>query len=261
MEAKVFAWIAAVTGKKVSDMSELKDGVILCELANKISVGSIKRINNSTMPFKQMENITAFLVACRGAGVKSHDLFETVDLFDGKDYGLVVQSIFAYGSVVTNAPGYSGPTLGVKVADKNEREFSAEVLAKGKNSVPQTSHGKIMDHGTKEHRDIGFGAKASGASVSSEVPKTSHGKIMDHGTVEHREISFGAKKAGTGASGAVPKTSSGPAIDFGEGTTHRDIGFGAKHAGVSKTADVPKTNVGKAIEAPASSHRDIKRYA
>ncbi len=88
--------------------------------------------------------------------MKSHDLFETVDLFDGKDYGLVVQSIFAYASLVSNQPGeygiieellsslpvtitvfllgYVGPSLGVKVAEKNEREFSAETLAKAKNA-------------------------------------------------------------------------------------------------------------------------------
>ena len=105
---------------------------------------------------------------------------------------MVVQSIFAYGSVVTNKPGYSGPSLGVKIADKNTRDFTPEQLAKAKNAVPLSAHDKIMDHGEKSHRDIAFGAKSSGESGSS----------------------------------AVPKTSSGPTIDFGKGTTHRDIGFG-----------------------------------
>lgn len=36
------------------------------------------------MPFKQMENISNFLKACRVLGVAEHDLFETVDLFEQK---------------------------------------------------------------------------------------------------------------------------------------------------------------------------------
>ena len=36
------------------------------------------------MPFKQMENISNFLKACRTLGVAEHDLFETVDLCEGK---------------------------------------------------------------------------------------------------------------------------------------------------------------------------------
>lgn len=219
-------WMTAILGKPVKSIAELKDGVTLCELANKISVGCVKKINNSTMPFKQMENITAFLVACRGAGVKSHDLFETVDLFEGKDYGLVVQSIMSYGSIVSNKPGFTGPTLGVKVAERNEREFSEATLAKGRGAVPRTNQGKIMDHGTVTHKDINMGAKASGDSA---------------------------------AAGVVPKHSSGPAIDFGKDATHRDIGFGAKHAGVSTSSAVPKANQGRLdVEAPASSSRDIK---
>jgi len=36
------------------------------------------------MPFKQMENISNFLKACRALGVAEHDLFETVDLYEAK---------------------------------------------------------------------------------------------------------------------------------------------------------------------------------
>lgn len=41
----------------------------------------------------QMENISNFLKACRAVGVAEHSLFETVDLYEGKDIGLVVRCL------------------------------------------------------------------------------------------------------------------------------------------------------------------------
>ena len=81
----------------------LQDGVALCQLLNAAVPGTIpeKRINKSTaMPFKQMENISNFLKAARALGVREHDLFETVDLFDGKDIGLVIQCLHSLGTVL-----------------------------------------------------------------------------------------------------------------------------------------------------------------
>lgn len=91
-EAAVRSWIEAVTGESVSGAfgASLKDGKLLCALMNKIQPGSIKRIETSIMPFKQMENISNFLKACRAVGLAEHDLFETVDLFEEK----VLESVY-----------------------------------------------------------------------------------------------------------------------------------------------------------------------
>jgi hypothetical protein len=64
----------------------LKDGVLLCALLNAIKAGTIpeKKINKSKMPFKCMENITAFIKASRELGVPEPDLFETQDLWGAK---------------------------------------------------------------------------------------------------------------------------------------------------------------------------------
>lgn len=43
--------------------------------------------------FAQMENVSNFLKACRAVGVAEHSLFETVDLYEGKDLGLVVRCL------------------------------------------------------------------------------------------------------------------------------------------------------------------------
>lgn len=54
-------WIETILGKKfpagVSYEDHLRDGVVLCELMNKIKPGSINKINTSGSDFKLMENI------------------------------------------------------------------------------------------------------------------------------------------------------------------------------------------------------------
>lgn len=92
-------WIEAVTGERFSEDfgEELRNGRRLCLLINAIKPGSVRKVNDSRMPFKQMENISNFLKACRAVGVAEHSLFETVDLFEGKDLGLVVRCVVRAG--------------------------------------------------------------------------------------------------------------------------------------------------------------------
>eukprot|EP01108_Squamamoeba_japonica_P003102 TRINITY_DN256_c0_g1_i3.p1 TRINITY_DN256_c0_g1~~TRINITY_DN256_c0_g1_i3.p1 ORF type:complete len:129 (-),score=40.99 TRINITY_DN256_c0_g1_i3:59-445(-) len=91
------SYLASKTGCDVAgDLFEaLKDGVVLCTLANKIQPGSVKKINKMKMPFMQMENISAYLDACRAFGLKTSDLFQTVDLFEAKNKVAVVQNVLA----------------------------------------------------------------------------------------------------------------------------------------------------------------------
>ena len=71
----------------------LHDGKVLCTLANALRAGSVKKIEESSMPFKQMENISAFLRAAKE--LECPATFETVDLFEEKDMGLVVLCLSA----------------------------------------------------------------------------------------------------------------------------------------------------------------------
>lgn len=88
-------WIEAVTGEPFAEEfgEELRNGRRLCLLINEIRPGAVRRVNDSRMPFKQMENISNFLKACRAVGVAEYSLFETVDLFEAKDLGLVVRCL------------------------------------------------------------------------------------------------------------------------------------------------------------------------
>ena len=102
-EAEVREWISAVTGESfdASFAESLKDGRKLCALINKIKPGSVPKVATSAMPFKQMENISAFLKACRQVGVAEHDLFETVDLFEQKVEAFVVNLYLCLLGVLT----------------------------------------------------------------------------------------------------------------------------------------------------------------
>ena len=94
-EQEAQEWMEAVIGEPFAEDfgEELRNGRKLCLLINAIKPGAVRKVNESRMPFKQMENISNFLRACRAVGVAEHSLFETVDLFEGKDLGLVVRCL------------------------------------------------------------------------------------------------------------------------------------------------------------------------
>jgi hypothetical protein len=107
----------------------LKDGVVLCKLANTLRPGIVPRVIASRMPFKQMENINSFLRAVRALGVADHDCFETVDLFELKNVRAVVRCLRTLGEVTAAQPGYEGPKLGdppVAVVSAEEAAALAE---------------------------------------------------------------------------------------------------------------------------------------
>ncbi|KAL1788083.1 transgelin-2 [Sigmodon hispidus] len=56
----------------------LKDGTVLCKLINSLypeGQAPVKKIQASTMAFKQMEQISQFLKAAESYGIKTTDIF------------------------------------------------------------------------------------------------------------------------------------------------------------------------------------------
>jgi hypothetical protein len=174
-EEEAQQWIEDVINEKflASFGDSLKDGVILCTLLNSIKPGLIPKIQTSHMPFKQMENITAFLKGCRVVGVAEFDLFETVDLFELKNVDLVVKCIHALGRAVQkNVPEYTGPALGVKESTVNKRTFSEAQLREARSAVPVLAHGSstVMERGVFDRSasvTFGYDAAISGRTKSS----------------------------------------------------------------------------------------------
>jgi hypothetical protein len=166
-ERQAISWVQGCTGLTCSGSfaAWLKDGTVLCNLVNAIHPGSVRKINQSKMPFKQMENIKSFLEASRALGVRPHDCFETLDLFEEKDLMLVAQTLHALGSAVQKScPNFAGPKLGVKKADKNVRTFTAAQLARGStygSLATQGSAGIMERTAMTTSNDINFGTKSS----------------------------------------------------------------------------------------------------
>lgn len=59
---------------------------VLSKLVNSLFVGDkpVKKIQGSSMAFKQMEQISQFLKAAELYGVSKTDMFQTVDLWEGQ---------------------------------------------------------------------------------------------------------------------------------------------------------------------------------
>jgi hypothetical protein len=124
-------WVAAVTGRESGGrelQAWLRSGVVLCQLANCLQPGLVPRVSEADKPFKQMENIGGYLDACRKYGVPAQDNFLTVDLFEGKNMNAVVRNLHSLGRVAQQQ-GFSGPTLGARLATTNRRSFTAEQMA------------------------------------------------------------------------------------------------------------------------------------
>ena len=68
----------------------LKNGHVLCKVANILVPGSIRKINESKMAFKIMENINNFLLAAESMGCQKLDLFQTVDLYENQNIAQVM---------------------------------------------------------------------------------------------------------------------------------------------------------------------------
>ncbi|KAL0275692.1 UNVERIFIED_CONTAM: hypothetical protein PYX00_003481 [Menopon gallinae] len=137
-------WMRLITNENISvsgDMDNffetLKDGTLLCRLVNCIQPGSVKKINESKLAFKCMENINNFLEAARSMGVPAQETFQTVDLWERQNLNSVVTCLQSLGRKMAK---YGKPTIGPKEAEKNERNFTDEQLRAG-NAIISLQYG------------------------------------------------------------------------------------------------------------------------
>lgn len=65
--------------------------------------GVIKKINESQMAFKCMENIEKFLVVAKEMGVPAQETFQTVDLWERQNLNSVVICLQSLGRKVPKA--------------------------------------------------------------------------------------------------------------------------------------------------------------
>merc|ERR1712110_1122141 len=71
----------------------------------------------------EMENITFFTKAAREIGVAESSMFGTPDLYEDKNMGTVIDSLYAFGGTVqARVPSFTGAKLGVAVAHKDDKD-------------------------------------------------------------------------------------------------------------------------------------------
>ncbi|XP_063613437.1 muscle-specific protein 20-like [Penaeus indicus] len=129
LEAEVMAWVEAVLGEKLPPGNfedVFRDGVILCNLINKLQPNSVKKIQTSGGSFKLMENIQRFQEAVKKYGVPHEEIFQTADLFERRNIPQVVLCIYSLGRQTQKHPEYQGPTLGPKMAEEQKRDWDED---------------------------------------------------------------------------------------------------------------------------------------
>ncbi|XP_013921199.1 PREDICTED: LIM domain only protein 7-like [Thamnophis sirtalis] len=126
-------WVEAVTGKSFGSKSfraALENGILLCDLINKIKPGIIKKINRLSTPIAGLDNINVFLKACENLGLKEAQLFHPGDLQDLSNRVTVKQeetdrrvknvliTLYWLGRKAARSPSYHGPHLDLKAFEK-----------------------------------------------------------------------------------------------------------------------------------------------
>uniref|UniRef100_A0AC34FES9 Calponin-homology (CH) domain-containing protein n=1 Tax=Panagrolaimus sp. ES5 TaxID=591445 RepID=A0AC34FES9_9BILA len=135
LAAQLLQWLQNVTGLSDIDTSGnvdefcslLKDGKVLCQLANALESGSVKKVNESKLAFKQMENVSFFLQFAQKHIDKS-ELFQTCDLYEAQDPNAVLTCLSA---LARKADKFGKPSIGPKEAHGEKRNWTAEQLKQG----------------------------------------------------------------------------------------------------------------------------------
>ncbi|XP_062381254.1 calponin-2 [Sardina pilchardus] len=132
-EEELRIWIEDVTGGSIGEdfQKGLKNGVVLCELINKLQPGSVKKVNNSTQNWHQLENLTNFIKGITVYGLKPHDIFEANDLFESGNMTQVQTTLLALAGMAKTKGVQTSVDIGVKYADKHERGFDEEKMKAG----------------------------------------------------------------------------------------------------------------------------------
>ncbi|XP_009638351.1 calponin-2 [Egretta garzetta] len=132
-EAELRTWIESVTGQQIGPdfQKGLKDGVILCELMNKLQPNSVRKINRSAQNWHQLENLSNFIKAMASYGMNPVDLFEANDLFESGNLTQVQVCQPIPPRQAKTKGMQSGVDIGVKYSEKQQRNFDEAKMKAG----------------------------------------------------------------------------------------------------------------------------------
>ncbi|NP_001085014.1 calponin L homeolog [Xenopus laevis] len=194
-EAELRQWIDGLTGRTIGNnfMDSLKDGIILCELINKLQPGSVRKINEATQNWHKLENIGNFIKGIMQYGVKPHDIFEANDLFENTNLTQVQCTLLALASVAKSKG--ARVDIGVKYADRQERRFNPDKLKEGRNIIG-------LQMGTNKFASQ-KGMTSYGTRRHLYDPKLANEQPMDQATIS---LQMGTNKGASQAGMTAPGT-------------------------------------------------------
>ena len=109
--AAVQSWMEEILDKKYNDFwEEIRDGVELCELLNKIKPGTCKKFKKSKIVFVCRNNLTIFRKGCIDIGIDEGRVIIPSDLYDRQNLNQVISNLYCVSGKSVKY-GFAGPVL------------------------------------------------------------------------------------------------------------------------------------------------------
>ncbi|KKY14377.1 putative calponin domain-containing [Diplodia seriata] len=219
-------WIEETLGQKLPPgdlMDALKDGTILCQLANLAIPPPGIKFKKSAMPFMQMENISHFLKACekQPIGLHAHDRFLTVDLFEKKDPAQVLQCLASFSRIAHSLDPAKFPTcIGPKKSNGSlspglpGRDRGLSNASTGSGSAnrppplralsPAGTGGSNSSSGAKSPGPVSSWSKRNDERVTSPAWNIAQYGYMGGANAGNQGVVYGARRQITTAAPHVP---------------------------------------------------------
>ncbi|EGC39000.1 hypothetical protein DICPUDRAFT_27726 [Dictyostelium purpureum] len=160
---------------EVSFFEHFKSGVLLCKLVNKLKPGVVKKINESTISFKQLENIENYLKACTHLGLQSVNLFNSIDLFENKDITLVIRNIVVLGKHAAKIETYTGIHLAGEKKNIKITTTPVSPLFSANNSINSNNNNSLNNSLSPNRNNISPPSTISNSS-SNVLSKSTNGQ-------------------------------------------------------------------------------------
>ncbi|KAI7850692.1 kinase-like domain-containing protein [Circinella umbellata] len=154
---------------------ELKDGVLLCNLVNKLRPGTIKHVGQRDLSFIKMDNITRFLQGARQLGLNDSQLFETIDLFEAKDIPAVIHTILVIAQMYTKSI-------------MNEKELNELYKKEDEMKKPRMNSDKIYQ---QKDKDVGDQDEVKEKHHSQPVSKEMNAPIVIRSSEDNNDSNNG----------------------------------------------------------------------